>query len=185
MLILFFLFILTFNFDAIAQMASAPNTGSSPYILEPYLGYEKGYLTQKRVPEMEVQGTNLGLRLGMKFWGIDVAFDYMTSSMKATQVDQTSDFKSTDYGFYFGYKFQQLKIYYTYFFSTKAQIQEDENPEDFTGSGSKMGLGWRLNSFCEISFELINREYSDYAGDSLNNPLQSSTGSLSIAVPIL
>ncbi|MBX9767790.1 MAG: hypothetical protein K2X47_11010 [Bdellovibrionales bacterium] len=156
------------------------------YILEPYLGYEMGYLTQKSVPEMTAQGLNFGGRLGVRLFGVGFGFDYMTSTQTAKQSEQTGDFKPTDYGLFLGHKFESgISIYGTYFLSARAKIQSDVNNQDFSGSGYKLGMGWKLFSFCEIGLELISRKYTKYDQASMTNSLLSSTAAISIAIPLL
>lgn len=184
--------LIVFVFSVFGKSAEARGRGpvvlesESSYILEPYLGYESGYLTQNGIQEMTTLGNHFGARLGFTFWGIGMGIDYMTSSQTVTQVGQKSDYKPVDYGVFLKYHIlTDFILYGTFFVASSSKVQPDENTKNFSGSGYKLGVGWRLYSFCEIGLELITRKYSKYDDQAMSNTLLGSTAGLSIAVPLL
>lgn len=184
-LILLFLSVFSKSADARGR-APVVTESESSYILEPYVGYESGYLTQKGIQEMTSLGHHFGARLGFTFWGIGMGIDYMTSSQTVTQVGQKSDYKPVDYGVFFKYHIlTDFILYGTFFVASSSKVQPEENTKNFSGSGYKLGVGWRLYSFCEIGLELITRKYSKYDDQTMSNTLLGSTAGLSIAVPLL
>lgn len=157
----------------------------SMYVLEPYLGYERGYLTQKGIPEITTMGACYGARLGARFIGIGFGLDYLIGSESATQSGQKSDFKPTELGFFLNYKvMSSFVLYGTYLLSAKAKVQSSSNPSDFSGSGYKLGVGWAVLPYLDINLELFNRTYTTYGGSSISNSLLSSTVGLSLSFPI-
>lgn len=180
---LLLIFIVLFS---ICSQSRAQSPFDSTFILEPYVGFEKGFLTQKGIPEITVQGLNYGVRLGYILSGVGIGFDYMTSSQTTQQSGQKGDFKPTDYGIFLGHKFESgIKIYGSYFISDKAKIQSDDNTQDFSGSGYKLGLGWALFSYCDVALEVISRKYTKYDSNAMTNSILGSTAGLSIAIPLL
>lgn len=174
-------------YSARAPRARSTSTSSdeSSYIIEPYLAYERGYLTQNGIPEITTSGVGYGARLGVRFLGIGFGLDYFTGSESASQSGATSDFKPTEYGLVISYRFSGMNLYGTYLLNAKAKIQSSDNPSDFSGSGYKIGVGWGLFSSLDINLELYNRTYNKYGDSTLANSLLSSTASLSLSFPIL
>lgn len=156
------------------------------YVVEPYVGFEKGYLTQKTISEITVQGLNFGSRLGLSYSEIRFGLDYMMSSQTTQQSNQKGDFKPTDYGLFVAHKFEGgISLYGTYFLSSKAKVQSNVNSNDFSGSGYKLGLGWKFSPYIEVAGELVSRNYTKYDQKEMTSPLLGSTAGLSIAIPLL
>lgn len=165
--------------------STASVSKDSMFILEPYVGYERGYLTQNGIPDITTSGVGYGARLGMRYSGIGFGLDYFIGSESASQQGQTSDFKPTEYGFFIGFKLSSSwRLYGSYLLSAKAKIQSNSNQEDFSGSGYKLGVGWSLYPMMDINLELYNRIYNKYGGSSLSNSLLSSTAGLSLSFPL-
>lgn len=183
------LVIILFSFSAQSAYTAraAPSLNEeSIFVLEPYLGYERGYLTQKGVPEITTTGLGYGARLGGRYMGVGAGFDYYTGSQSATQSGEKSDFKPTEMGLFLNYRFwESFKVYGTYLFSAKTKVQSSLNPSDFAGSGYKLGAGWNAFPYVDLNLELFNRSYTKYGGTSLTNSLMSSTVSFSLSFPIL
>lgn len=181
--------VILFSFSAhSAYRASATPSFSeeSLFVVEPYLGYERGYLTQKGVPEITTSGVGYGARLGARYWDIGFGLDYYMGSQSASQSGETSDFKPTEFGLFMNYRFwENFKVYGTYLFSAKTKVQSSQNPSEFSGSGYKLGLGWNAFTFLDINLEMFNRSYTKYGSTSLSNSLLSSTIGLSLSFPIL
>lgn len=184
-LILFLLTIFSKSVDARGR-AQAVSESEPTYVLEPYVGFESGYLTQKGIQEMTTLGANFGARLGFIAWGVGMGIDYMTSSQTVTQADQKGDYKPVDYGVFLKYRFlSDFSFYGSFFVASSSKVQSEENAKDFSGSGYKLGIGWKLCSFCEIGLELMTRKYSKYDSQAIGNTLLGSTAGLSIAIPLL
>jgi hypothetical protein len=184
-------FISVYSLSAFAASAarsrSAPSaSGEYTFILEPYIGYERGYLTQKGIPEITTSGAGFGARLGVRFIGLGMGIDYFSGSETAIQTGQSSDFKPTEYGIFIKTNlFSDFGFFATYLLSTKALVQSESNPSSFSGSGYKLGLVWAMYSMMNINFELYNRTYNKYGETSLTNSLLSSTAGVSISFPFL
>lgn len=177
--------------SAAARPGSARSTSvrseasGSDFIVEPYLGYEIGYLTQTGVPEIKNSGINFGSRFGYKFMGVGIGLDYLMGSENSEQSGIKSDFKPTDFGLFLGYKFSfGINVYGSYFMSSKGKLQSSDNSADFEGTGLKFGIGWRLQSHLEINLETIMRTYTKYESTKLPSSLSGSSTGLSISLPL-
>jgi hypothetical protein len=180
--------VLLFFFSTHSTQAKAvPELNTeSMFVLEPYVGLERGYLTQKGVPEITTMGPGYGARLGVRYMGIGFGLDYYTGSQNASQSNQDSDFKPTELGGFINYRFgKSFKVYGAYLFSAKAKVQPNTNPSDFSGSGYKLGVGWSAFTYLDINLEMFNRTYTKYDERSIANSLVSSTFGFSLSFPIL
>lgn len=137
------MFLISFKINAIQFRSTVADLSEeSLFILEPYLGFEGGYLTQKGVPEITTMGPGYGGRLGARYMGVGFGLDYYTGSQTSSQSGNKSDFKPTELGFFMNYRFaESFKIYGAYLFSAKTKVQSSTNSSDFSGSGYKLGLG--------------------------------------------
>lgn len=158
----------------------------SDFILEPYIGYESGYLTQTGIPEIKSSGVNFGSRVGYKVLGVGIGIDYMIGSEDSEQSGIKSDYKPLDYGLFFGFKsWAGINIYGSYFLSSKAKLQSSDNSSDFEGTGLKFGMGWRWLSFIEFNLEAILRTYTKYGSAKLPNAIEGSTAGVSVSIPLI
>lgn len=157
----------------------------SMFVLEPYLGYERGYLTQSGVPEITTSGIGYGARIGARYLGIGMGLDYYTGSQSASQSGQTSDFKPTELGLFLNYRMtESFKVHAAYLFSAKTKVQSSANPSDFSGSGYKIGVGWQAYTYLNVNLEMFNRSYTKYGDTALAKSLLSSTFGFSLSFPI-
>lgn len=179
--------LISFNAHSIQFRSAAPDLNEgSIFVLEPYLGFERGYLTQKGIPEITTMGIGYGGRLGARYLGIGFGLDYYTASQSATQSGEKSDFKPTEIGLFLNYRFAaSFKVYGTYLFSAKTKVPSGTNLSDFSGTGYKLGAGWNAFTYLDLNLEIFNRTYTEYDGDRLTNSLLSSSFGLSLSFPIL
>ncbi len=164
---------------------SSSSLSSSEFVVDPYLGFETGYLSQTGIPSIKVEGVNFGIRFAYKVMGIDLGLDYMMGSENSEQTSNKSDYKPTDYGLYVGYKSSfALQVYAVSFISSKAKIQSSTNSADFSGTGYKLGIGWKCLSFMSLNLEAITRSYAKYDGTNLTSKVSGSMTAVSVSFPL-
>jgi hypothetical protein len=158
----------------------------SAFVVEPYVAYERGYLTQVGIPEITTSGPAYGARIGYRLWGFGLGVDGVMGSQTTSQLSQSGDFRPFDLGAFVNVTvLTNFKLYGSYFIRTWATIMSSQNPESFSGSGYRVGVAWKAMTFLDVGLETTGRTYSNYDGNSISNALWSSTVSLSLAFPIL
>lgn len=153
-------------------------------LFEPYLGYESGVLSQSGQTDIKTKGMNYGARLGYYGTGLKLGLDYMTASQKADQDGISGDYKPKDIGLFVGYQFiGVLQIYASYFLTSKAKIQPESYPNDFSGKATRFGIGLMTFPLISINLEAIYRTYDKYNDIKLTDSIKGKAIALSVSLP--
>lgn len=159
---------------------------SAGLFIEPTVGYTIGDVSQSGIPEISLQSIIFGGRLGINFARFQLGGEASLGFGTSSQIGNSGDYKPIDMGGFIGYEFPlHLILYGSVFPFSKAKIQSDENPADFSGLSFRAGLGWSGLGFCAIYFEGTYRSYSSYNGVQMTKAIQGITlgGSVSIPIP--
>lgn len=156
--------------------------------LEPYLGFWSGKLERDTNYYMATSGLLLGSRLGLGFGNFKAGLDLMYSSGSGNQSGSTGEYTITEYGPYVGLDFPGFgQLYGSVFIASKAKIQPDVNPNPYTGSGFRIGvggIGWAQIRFLSLNLELISRSYSNYNNNALSVKQKETSFALTMSMPI-
>lgn len=135
-------------------------------VLEPYLGYQMGTLdatyTGGTAASSKDKGPVFGARIGYSFVVPWVALDY---SMYSGKDDATTpnDLKQTNIGLTVGAQMLPLiRPYAGYIFSAKNKASDSTSEATYTGTGLKVGIGFKVLPLLNINVEFAKIDYKDY-----------------------
>jgi hypothetical protein len=155
--------------------------------IEPWLGYEMGtYKYPAGSLSGDISGTNYGARLGYKMLGLSFGAEYSGVSLteKPTSGSNLS-VSGSDLGLFVGFNFPVLlRVYATYILSSTGKV-DTYTSGNFTGSGSRIGVGFTGLPFVVINLEAISRDYNKYAGNSISGgDLKYTSFGLNVSLPL-
>jgi hypothetical protein len=166
-------------FEASLAASRQAKTGVS---FEPVVGYSTGLLTQTGVADISTQTVNVEARLGYSIKSFEFGLGYLMGFGTGTQFSNKGDFKPIDMSLYLGYDLPwDLKLFGGYTFTSKAKIQSSDNPGDFSGTGTRLGIAYTRLPRVNIMAESVSRSYTKYDGTSFTNPIKDSTVALSVS----
>jgi hypothetical protein len=127
-------------------------------LLEPYLGYASGKVTQSGQTDIKVTGMGYGARLGYALPLIFIAADYSMQKTSAKQGSNPSiDADVSDIGLVVGANLPIIRLWAGYDFKSKVDMGSNGY---MTGKGMKVGVGYKLPAIpVSFNFEYIMDNY--------------------------
>jgi hypothetical protein len=155
--------------------------------IEPNVGYWSGSISQELNSDIATKGIFYGAKLGLAGNQWKFGLDYLMGSGSGNQGGSTGPYDLSAYGPYLGFGIsRRFQIYGTYFINVNAELQKEKNPNDFTGTGYRIGIGgfgWGGLDFLSINVEYISRTYNEYNNIKLSNELEEKAIGVSISIP--
>lgn len=153
---------------------------SAGILLEPYLGYNAGKLTQSGSEDADITGLGYGLRVGWTLPLLFIALDYSMHDVDFKDSTGKSSVDVKNLGAVVGASLPIIRVWAGYNFSAEGEVEADK----FKGSGMKAGVGFKM-PILPVSFNLeyIINEYDEMNGMSFANKMESKTVFLSVSAP--
>lgn len=168
----------------VAAVIGFASVSNADLMVEPYLGYEMAKVSFGGL-DSKPSGTALGLRLAYKipfFW---FGFDGSTASGKVNPEASgatNSDYTRTTLGVVAGVNFPILfRAWVGYGLSNK--LTEKNSSSDFTGTNTKIGVGFTGLPFVSLNLEMITDNFDKLNSNSISG-LNSSSYLLSVSLPL-
>lgn len=162
------------------------------FLIDPFLNYSFSDEAEQDIKttgattvtsKYDIGGSpELGLRLGYSLLGFQAGlshgFSISDSDTEYTQSNQTFRYKyetsSSNTGLFLGYEFPiLLRVYGTYFFSSKLEFtkdmdndSEDDKDDEFTGKGFGLGAQYTGLPFLAIGLEFKSLKYDEFFNKS-------------------
>lgn len=153
-------------------------------LLEPYLGYYTGTSKQTGTSDTKDKGVGYGGRIGYQQLGFMLGVDYQTGSW-TTDSNPSSDLTPTNMGAFVGYNFPlMVRVYAEYILSAKVAAKQGGASHDFTGSGMKVGLGFRLIPLLSLNLEYISNSLDKFDGSSISNKVTHNIIGVTLSAPL-
>ncbi len=169
------------HFISVCFLVLMGSVAQAGFLVEPYLGYESGTLTQTDTANIDLSGkttmVDAGLRVGYIFGrGIWLAVDYMTGfNGKFTYDDVTNGTtmktNKTDLGVTLGFDYQRkFRMYLGYFvepvFRTVDEAIGGQENTYLNGSSYKVGIGYIFGTWFAWSVEYYKNAPAKYRNDT-------------------
>ena len=163
-------------------------TANAGVMLEPYVGYFLSGKIGDKDGKSNATGPGYGLRLAYYSMGFFAGAEYQGASLK---VDSTpkSDAVATDIGATVGFNFPiLLRVYGTYFVSSKNKFSAGGSSVTYEGSAIKLGVGWTAFPLVAFNVDFYAPTYTKYSASSGSGTLTDKvTGNLimlNVSVPL-
>ena len=172
--LLFSMFILA------SAMVSVESNAS--LLLEPYAGYYTGSITG--TSSYSISGVGYGGRLGFQNLGFMVGADYLSGSWTGTINNVSTTYVPSDLGVFVGYDFPiLLRIYGEYIAIASQQSTANGASNTATGTGYKLGVGYKFMPFLSVNFELLGHTFTKDNNGTLNPNTTEPMYGLAISLP--
>jgi hypothetical protein len=155
-----FLFFFTLTFLTLS--IGTKNQAQAAFLVEPFFDYAVSGEVKTGSSDSDMSATLEGLRLGMTSLGFLYGVEFSIGNTRydtSPKVDATSQ----DLGLFLGYTFPvMIRVWATYY--TDSRISWDD--EDYSGKGTKIGVGYSGLPYVSINLQMLNRSYSDDIEDN-------------------
>jgi hypothetical protein len=159
--------------------ASAAHAG---FMIEPYVSFAVSGEYKNGSTKEDVSHTGFGARLGYGMLGFSFGLDYGTGS---GEIDSSPsvDFDTTDLGLFVAYEFPILvRAYATYILDAKTEFP---GGGEYSGGGTKIGIGYTGLPFVVIGVEMYAVNYDTDEGNSSNNvDVDVTATNLVVSIPL-
>lgn len=168
-----FLFIFTLTF--LTLNIGAKNQAQAAFLVEPFIDHALSGEVTNGGNDSDMSITTEGLRLGMTSLGFMYGVEFSIGNTRY-DTDPEVDATSQDLGLFLGYTFPVMfRVWATYY--TDSKISWDD--EEYTGTGTKIGIGYSGLPYVSINLQMLNRSYSDN-----NDDIDDTATLLGISVPL-
>lgn len=160
-----------------ALVIAAVQASHAAILLEPVVGYNvSGKLEANETADVSKDsssggGVAYGGRLGYQNMGFQIGLDYLKSNQALDDKNIKSDFESSEWAAFIGFRFPiLLRVYAGYIFSANGSMKVDADLGAGTqrydydhenGTGAKFGLGWTLFPFLDLNLEYRKITYDE------------------------
>jgi hypothetical protein len=183
-----FVFLLVTLFGTVSRATSrfavTPSTPSSEgFLFEPGVAYSSGVLTQSGTNAILTKVFSAEARLGYKIWEMTFGLSYRAGFGTGEQATGKGDFKPTDIGVYLEYELPwSFRLFGSYLVDARSKIQSSDNPGDFSGTGTRLGIAYADFFFgTTLMIESVSRTYSKYESSDLSRTIQDSNMGASLS----
>lgn len=174
---------------SIISMFYYMNPAQAGTLLEPYAGMTFGSnYSSSDISDGEISGTVVGARLGFQQLGFMVGVDGRRSSFELKPKSGTdSEYTFNQLGFFVGYDFPiLLRFWLSSVISLEGQDNENSSNKLTGGSGTVLGIGYKVMPFVSINFEYSATKTTGFESsiEDLDQTLDYKTYLLSISLPL-
>lgn len=159
------------------------NVANAGILVEPYLGYTKGKWEMGSTSQ-DFSGVYYGGRLGYSMLGLMGGLDFQTGKLKDNSSPTNIDLTPSDLGIFVGYNLPvMLRVYGSYFFSSKLKSEAAGTSNTYEGKNMRLGVGFTSLPFVSINLEYGLGTYTKDSSGSLSSDMKTKWFGLNVSVP--
>jgi hypothetical protein len=174
---------ISFVFAAAFTMSLALPQAHAGVLLEPYLGYHTGKITQSGSSSETVSGPTFGGRAGYGMMGLHAGLDYMTGKWSESSTPKV-DITPSALGIFVSYSFPvMLRAYGTYNFQAKGDATSGSVTSKLEGNGFKLGVQLTTFPIVAVGLEYMSTTFTKFNGNTLSNNMTNNMYGIVVSAP--